>query len=97
MPSNSGQRPLPFIRVRGIGAKAWRRADRRIESIRSMADLETVQAELRERFDRMLGPRPDTRAVVPFTEGQAFNETLGYIRLAPQVVERTMAALDSIR
>ena len=31
------------------------------------------------------------------TEGQAFNETLGYIRLAPQVIERTMAAADTIR
>src|SRR5262247_1175899 len=31
------------------------------------------------------------------TEGQAFNEALGYIRLAPQVIARTMAALDSIR
>jgi phosphate transport system substrate-binding protein len=31
------------------------------------------------------------------TEGQAFNETLGYVRLAPQVIARTMAALDSIR
>jgi phosphate transport system substrate-binding protein len=31
------------------------------------------------------------------TEGQAFNEALGYIRLAPQVIARTTAALDSIR
>ena len=31
------------------------------------------------------------------TEGQAFNETLGYVRLAPQVIARTMAAVDSIR
>ena len=31
------------------------------------------------------------------TEGQAFNEALGYIRLAPQVVERTMTAVDSIQ
>jgi phosphate transport system substrate-binding protein len=31
------------------------------------------------------------------TEGQAFNETLGYVRLTPQVITRTMAALDSIR
>ncbi len=31
------------------------------------------------------------------TEGQAFNEALGYIRLAPQVIERTMAAVDRIR
>jgi phosphate transport system substrate-binding protein len=31
------------------------------------------------------------------TEGQVFNETLGYIRLAPPVIERTMAALDSIK
>ena len=30
------------------------------------------------------------------TEGQAFNETLGYVRSAPQVIARTMAALDSI-
>jgi phosphate transport system substrate-binding protein len=31
------------------------------------------------------------------TEGQAFNEALGYVRLAPQVITRTMAALDSIQ
>jgi phosphate transport system substrate-binding protein len=31
------------------------------------------------------------------TEGQAFNETLGYVRLAPPVVARATAALDSIR
>ena len=31
------------------------------------------------------------------TEGQTFNEALGYIRLAPQVIARTMAAVDSIR
>jgi phosphate transport system substrate-binding protein len=31
------------------------------------------------------------------TEGQAFNEALGYVRLAPQVIARTMAAVDSIR
>jgi phosphate transport system substrate-binding protein len=31
------------------------------------------------------------------TEGQAFNEALGYIRLAPQVIERTMTAVDSIQ
>jgi phosphate transport system substrate-binding protein len=31
------------------------------------------------------------------TEGQAFNEALGYVRLAPQVIARTMAALDSIQ
>jgi phosphate transport system substrate-binding protein len=31
------------------------------------------------------------------TEGQAFTEALGYIRLAPQVLERTMAAADTIR
>ena len=31
------------------------------------------------------------------TEGQAFNEALGYVRLAPQVIERTMAAVDNIR
>jgi len=31
------------------------------------------------------------------TEGQTFNEALGYIRLAPQVIARTMAAVDSLR
>ena len=31
------------------------------------------------------------------TEGQAFNETLGYVRLAPHVIARTMAAVDNIR
>ena len=31
------------------------------------------------------------------TEGQAFNESLGYVRLPPQVVAHTMAAVDSIR
>jgi phosphate transport system substrate-binding protein len=31
------------------------------------------------------------------TEGQAFNESLGYVRLAPQVIARTMAAVDNIR
>jgi phosphate transport system substrate-binding protein len=31
------------------------------------------------------------------TEGQAFNEALGYIRLAPQVIERTMTAVDNIQ
>jgi phosphate transport system substrate-binding protein len=31
------------------------------------------------------------------TEGQAFNESLGYVRLAPQVIARTMAAVDRIR
>jgi phosphate transport system substrate-binding protein len=31
------------------------------------------------------------------TEGQAFSETLGYVRLSPQVIARTMAALDSIQ
>jgi len=31
------------------------------------------------------------------TEGQAFNEALGYVRLAPQVIARTMAAVDNIR
>jgi len=31
------------------------------------------------------------------TEGQTFNEALGYIRLAPQVIERTMTAVDSIQ
>lgn len=31
------------------------------------------------------------------TEGQAFNETLGYVRLAPQVIARAMAAVDNIR
>jgi phosphate transport system substrate-binding protein len=30
-------------------------------------------------------------------EGQTFNEALGYIRLAPQVIARTMTAVDSIR
>ncbi len=31
------------------------------------------------------------------TEGQAFNESLGYVRLAPQVIAHTMAAVDRIR
>ena len=31
------------------------------------------------------------------TEGQAFNESLGYVRLAPQVIARTMAAVDSMQ
>jgi phosphate transport system substrate-binding protein len=31
------------------------------------------------------------------TEGQAFNESLGYVRLAPQVVARTMAAVDRVQ
>ena len=31
------------------------------------------------------------------TEGQAFNDALGYIRLAPQVIARAMTAVDSIR
>src|SRR5262249_732170 len=31
------------------------------------------------------------------TEGQAFNESLGYVRLPPQVVAHTMAAVDGIR
>ena len=31
------------------------------------------------------------------TEGETFNEALGYIRLAPQVIARTMTAVDSIR
>jgi len=31
------------------------------------------------------------------TEGQAFTESLGYVRLAPQVIAHTMAAVDSIR
>ena len=31
------------------------------------------------------------------TEGQAFNESLGYVRLTPQVVARTMAAVDRVQ
>jgi phosphate transport system substrate-binding protein len=31
------------------------------------------------------------------TEGQAYTEALGYVRLAPHVVTRTSAAVDSIR
>lgn len=31
------------------------------------------------------------------TEGQAFNETLGYVRLAPHVVARALAAVESIQ
>jgi ABC-type phosphate transport system substrate-binding protein len=31
------------------------------------------------------------------TEGQAFNESLGYVRLAPQVIATTTAAVDRIR
>jgi phosphate transport system substrate-binding protein len=31
------------------------------------------------------------------TEGQAFNESLGYVRLAPQVTAQTTAAVDRIR
>ena len=31
------------------------------------------------------------------TEGQAFNESLGYIRMAPQVVARAMSALDTLQ
>ena len=31
------------------------------------------------------------------TERQAFNESLGYVRLAPQVIAHTMAAVDRIR
>jgi phosphate transport system substrate-binding protein len=31
------------------------------------------------------------------TEGQAFNESLGYVRLAPHVVTRAMQAIDSIQ
>jgi phosphate transport system substrate-binding protein len=31
------------------------------------------------------------------TEGQAFNEAFGYVRLAPQVIARTMAAVDSMQ
>ncbi len=31
------------------------------------------------------------------TEGQAFNESLGYVPLAPQVIAHTMAAVDRIR
>jgi phosphate transport system substrate-binding protein len=31
------------------------------------------------------------------TEAQAFNETLGYVRLAPHVVTQATAAVDSIR
>ena len=31
------------------------------------------------------------------TEGQAFNEFLGYVLLAPQVIAHTMAAVDRIQ
>ena len=31
------------------------------------------------------------------TEGQAFNESLGYVRLAPPVVARALQAVESIR
>ena len=31
------------------------------------------------------------------TEGQVFNESLGYVRLAPQVIAHTMAAVDRIQ
>ena len=31
------------------------------------------------------------------TEGQSFNESLGYVRLAPQVIAHTMAAVDRIQ
>jgi phosphate transport system substrate-binding protein len=31
------------------------------------------------------------------TTGQEFNESLGFVRLPPQVIARAMAGLDSIR
>jgi len=63
---------LPFLRIKRVGEKGLKAADRRIESILNMRDLRSYQKILRKKFNRVMGPLPDIKRQVPVALGKTF-------------------------